>query len=915
MLTATDQQTRAILEEYWFRTLPEAVSPVRLPQCELADRQSQDERGSCRFEVGEAESADLRDISQNSDVLLFVLTAASAAVLLERYTGQSDLIAGTELPDCPGEPLLLRMTVNARQTVAEVVERVRRATVGAFNHGSYPSAELFHAITTRLGWNPLESVRIGCASDALHGRAPSLSRYEMAILLETRSPSLAVSIAFDARAYDAADIRHFGENLAWVMSQLPRRLSTTVEALPVVCPRQESALHEYNRTASAYPRATIHELFESEVRDHPESIAILDAGRSITYAGLNSTANSVACALVESGIRREDRVALLGECSADAVAGIVGIAKAGACYVPLSPHDPEDRLQSIMKAAECVVIVTTAGLRKKASAAGAVVICIDDLRAEVPRPRDTRSQNDLAYVMYTSGTSGVPKGVMVEHKSIVRLVRNTNYIQFRPDDRMLLSSPLEFDASTFELWGALLNGLTLVVCSKPELLDTERLKALIAESGVTMAWLTAPLYARHVETDPSVFRGLRYLLTGGDVVSPEHVGLARTHCPGLTIINGYGPTENTTFSTAFAVDRDYVERVPIGRPIANSTAYVLNACGELQPFSVTGDLYVGGDGLARGYLDDPERTREKFIAWPGRERLYRTGDLARWRNDGQLEFLGRIDDQVKIRGHRVEPSEIEQRLRQHPDIRQAVVVPCSNAPGETELCAYIVGNPGVDHGLAEYLKRFLPGYMIPAHFVAVDRLPLTYNGKVDRNRLPSALERTPEPSADAPAGVVESKLADIWKKLLDLPHVGIHDDFFDLGGHSMKAIQLVGQIQLEFGVKLGLQHVLRSITIADLAQLLRSATASAYSTIERSAAAPFTELTVSRRVSPICIAANPITRPSISAAATTGTRDWIPRSSDASSGLWWSGMRTCAPASSLMKTDLYRPQIRPWNRT
>jgi amino acid adenylation domain-containing protein len=427
----------------------------------------------------------------------------------------------------------------------------------------------------------------------------------------------------------------------------------------------------------------------------------------------------------------------------------------------------------------------------------------------------------LAYVMYTSGTSGRPKGVLVEHRAIARLVLGTSFVSLDASTRILMTGAVAFDASTFEIWGALLNGGTLVRPPGKAVLDAAEMKRLIRGHGITTMWLTASLFNQFAETDVDLFAGLRELLIGGERLSTRHVNLVRRAHPGLTLVNGYGPTENTTFTTCHRIERTYEHDVPLGRPIANTQVLILDAGGQPVPVGIPGEICAAGDGLARGYLNDPALTAERFVAhpWEPGRRIYRTGDRGRWTADGVVHFLGRMDEQVKIRGFRVEPAEIEHRVRAHDGVADAVVVTLEHE-GERELAAYVTG--AVDAAaLRVDLESALPAYMVPAHLVVLDRFPLNASGKIDRRALPRPDRRgTGASGASALEGETERALAGIWEEVLGAHGVGATDDFFDLGGHSLKITKLVALVQQRLGVQVPLAAVFRRPTVRALARYL-----------------------------------------------------------------------------------------------
>ncbi|RYZ33087.1 MAG: amino acid adenylation domain-containing protein, partial [Myxococcaceae bacterium] len=437
-----------------------------------------------------------------------------------------------------------------------------------------------------------------------------------------------------------------------------------------------------------------------------------------------------------------------------------------------------------------------------------------------------------AYVMFTSGSTGRPKGVSVPQRGIVRLVRGNDFIHFGPEEVFLQLAPVAFDASTLEVWGALLNGAKLVL-APAKALSLEETGALLATEGITTLWLTAALFEQMALDQGAALAGVRQVLAGGDVLPVERVREHLARMPsGSVLVNGYGPTENTTFSATYALGAgDSVGRsVPIGRPLAQSTAWVLDASLQPVPVGVPGALYVGGDGLAWGYLNRPDLTAERFIPHPFATqpgaRLYSTGDRVRWQVDGTLEFLGRTDFQVKLRGFRIEPGEVEAVLRQAPRVQEAVVLARKDASGDKRLVAYVVpaGEGGDSSALKAFVQKQLPEYMVPTAWVELSSLPLSANGKVDRKALPAPeAPRVSDATVVAPRNAMEKALAAIWAEVLHLESVGIHDDFFELGGHSLLATQVVSRIRSTLGVELPLGDLFSAPTVATLAEKLGSA--------------------------------------------------------------------------------------------
>ncbi|CAN5240699.1 N/A [soil metagenome] len=585
---------------------------------------------------------------------------------------------------------------------------------------------------------------------------------------------------------------------------------------------------------SAWPsrNRTIHDLFAQQAASRPDSVALVLADSQLTYAQLNSRANQLAHCLIAQGVRRGDFIGLCLERSAETIVALLGILKAGAAYVPLDPAYPDERLAFMIRdtAAPCVLAHQGTRRRLEKFAAQTKIICLDEASQELAAPADAppavaSQAGDLAYVIYTSGSTGSPKGVLASHRAVVRLVRDTEYCQFGPDEVFIHLAPLAFDASTFEIWGPLLNGGRLVVLP-PFPLTPDAIAAAVSQHKVTTLWLTSGLFNLVTDQRVDAFRNLRHLVAGGDVFSPAHVARAVAGMERGVLINGYGPTENTTFSTCFTIrpGQPCDGSIPIGRPIANTTAFVLDEQRQVVTDGGAGELYLGGDGLADGYLNNAELTREKFVDNPfGGGRLYRTGDRVRLLSDGNLEFLGRIDNQLKIMGHRIEPGEIEAVLQQHPAVRQAIVVARKLPRGDKQLTAFIIpAQP--DQFPATEIKQFLqdrlPAQLIPARFLPVSEYPLNPNGKVDRAQLAEHLDTPGLPATiEASATAMERAIATIWTRILG-SQVGLDENFFDAGGSSLQLLEVAAELSRLLGKPLDSTELFEHTTVRSLAAKL-----------------------------------------------------------------------------------------------
>jgi amino acid adenylation domain-containing protein len=599
----------------------------------------------------------------------------------------------------------------------------------------------------------------------------------------------------------------------------------------------------------------IHHLFTEQVTLTPDAVALVFEDCQLTYRELADRSDRVAHYLQELGVVPDTLVGICVERSVEMVVGILGILKAGGAYVPLDPTYPQERRDFILADTKLSIVLTQQQLLAKLPDDSVRIVILDTENLPSDRQSSTgvisevNSQN-LAYVMYTSGSTGQPKGVSIIHRGVVRLVKQTNYAKLTSQQVFLQLAPISFDASTFEIWGCLLNGGKLVI-APPQALSIDDIGNLIQQHQVNILWLTAGLFHAIVDTKIEILKPLRQLLAGGDILSVPHVQKFLNTVTNCQLINGYGPTENTTFTCCYPINLplELGSSIPIGKPISNTQVYILDE--QLEPVNsgTAGELYIGGDGLARGYFDRPELTAEKFIICPhpqplpqawGRgaraggeggeradsPRLYKTGDLARYLPDGNIEFLGRIDNQVKIRGFRIELGEIEQTLAQYPDVRENVVLAHQPATGDKQLVAYIVpqsnSNYSIDR-LRSFLQQRLPDYLIPSAFIRLESLPLTPNGKVDRHKLPALSRERPQLDRAYIAAQtdLERTIGEIWSDLLKIDRVGIDDNFFDLGGTSLSILQVATAIEQKLGiVDLPIVKLFQHPTISSLAKYL-----------------------------------------------------------------------------------------------
>lgn len=789
----------------------------------------------------------LLDLSQQSGATLFMTLLAAFKTLLYRYTGQQDILVGTpianrnrtELEGLIGffvNTLVLRTQLESSLSFQNLLSRVKQVALAAYTHQDLPFEKLVEALQPErdLSYSPLfqvsfvlqngltQTIALPDLTLSLKELDTQTATFDLTLFLEETPQGLIGTVEYNTDLFRDSTIArligHFQTLLEGIVIDPTRSLSS----LPILTSAEQHLLVEWNQTQTEYPHQCIHQRFEAQAAETPDAVAIV-ATEQLTYRQLNQRANQLAHYLQKLGVAPEIPVGICVERSPEMIVGLLAILKAGGAYVPLDPTYPQERLAFMLAETQVSVLLTESHLLASLPETSAKLICLDNWHIEESQenPVSLATPESLAYVMYTSGSTGQPKGVSITHRSVVRLVQNNTYANLS-NQVFLQLAPIAFDASTFEIWGSLLNGSRLVIMP-PTVPSLQELGQAIRQHQITTLWLTAGLFHQMVDNQLEDLTSVRQLLAGGDVLSAFHVQKLLQAAPNLRLINGYGPTENTTFTCCYTVTANDQTTIPIGRPIANTQVYVLDAQQQIVPIGVPGELYIGGDGLARGYFNRPDLTQERFIDLDLPEtseplRLYRTGDWVRYRSDGNLEFLGRMDHQVKLRGFRIELSEIEAVLNQHPTIQTSVVLVNSNQ----SLIAYVVGETTAD--LRAYLRTKLPEYMVPAQFVWLETLPLTANGKVDRRALPTP-DRLPT-EAIAPRTDIEQQLAEIWTTVLGLQQVGISDNFFELGGHSLLATQLIAKVRDTFQVDLSLRCLFQAPTIAALAQEITQAQSS-----------------------------------------------------------------------------------------
>ncbi|MGA4260043.1 amino acid adenylation domain-containing protein, partial [Ralstonia nicotianae] len=834
---------------YWEQALASAPTLLSLPTDRARPAQQDYAGGSVEVAFDETLSAGLRKLSQRHGTTLFMTVLAGWSALLSRLSGQDEVVVGSpvanrtrsEVEGLIGffvNTLALRVEVSGA-TVSELLGRVKAKVLEAQAHQDLPFEQVVERVRpvrslshspvfqAALSWLNTEAVGLSLELEGLTiegvGAGQAAAKFDLTLELRETSEGLTGSLDYATALFDRETIERYLGYLHRLLAAMVENDSQEVSRIALLDEDERVRLLEsWNETAAAYPDAsTIQGLFEAQVRRTPEAIAVEHEGRQVSYAELNARANRVAHALIGLGVGPDARVGLCAERSVELVIGLLGILKAGGGYVPLDPSYPQDRLTNMLEDSAPVAVLAQSNTREQLGALSVPVLDLDGPLEEAEHdPQVTGLEpHHLAYVIYTSGSTGRPKGVVVEHRNTVNFLAWAA-CAFPPASlaRTLFSTSLNFDLSVFECFAPLTTGgrIDIVVnvlalgdgTHDVRLINTvpSALSALLESSGL----------------DPAV----EVVNVAGEALKRELVERLFAQTQARRLYNLYGPSETTTYSSWVCMDRQTGFQAHIGRPIANTQIYVLDAYRQPVPLGVTGEIYIGGVGVARGYLNRPELTAERFVENPfhgeGRERMYRTGDLGRWLPDGSLEYQGRADAQVKLRGFRIELGEIEARLLQCAGVSEAVVALREDAPGEPRLVAYYVSDEAIEaQTLREQLQASLPEYMVPAAYVRLERLPLTPNGKLDRKELPAPEGQAYASTAyEAPQGEVEVALAGIWQTLLGVERVGRHDDFFALGGHSLQAVRLVAQVRTQLGAELGLTELFAQPSLSAVAQAI-----------------------------------------------------------------------------------------------
>jgi amino acid adenylation domain-containing protein len=841
---------------YWEEKLA-GTATLELPTDHMRPAVQSSKGAVYEFTISEEQAAKLQKLSLEQGATLYMSLLAIFKVLLYRYSGQEDICVGTPVANRDREEtaeligffvntLALRTSLSGEEVFTELLSKVKQTTLEAYGNQEVPFEKVVEAVVKErdLSRSPLFQVmfvlqntgtklalNLGNIKTVIERAGDSSSKYDLTYNAEETKEGIRFIVEYNTDLYEAETIERMAGHYSELITSVTNAPQTAINNLQLLSGKEEQQLHSFNETTAAYPKElNIVTLFELQVQTSPNATALIFEEERVSYQELNERSNRIAHYLKAQGVTTETLVAICIERGINMMAGILGILKAGAAYVPVDIDYPKERISYILEDIKATIVLSSSTGKMVLKDQDVTVVTVDNNQGIANRNSNNLNtaihSNQLAYIMYTSGSTGKPKGVMVEHGNVVSLVKKSGYFDARHNDTLLVTGSPSFDATTFEYWSMLINGGKLVLCNDKDLFNSTALKNLIAQHKVTVMWFTSSWFNQLVDDSPEVLRRLNTILVGGEKLSVPHIKKIRSTYPDLKLLNGYGPTENTTFSLTYPITEVNSDGIiPIGKPLNNRKAYVLGPAQQLNPVGVFGEVWLGGDGVSRGYLNQPELTNQKFIKDPfsdGDTLMYKTGDIGRWLANGNIEYKGRVDDQVKIRGYRVEPGEIQSVLLQSGLVNQAIVLAGADKNGVNRLTGYVVADTHCDkQKLQDYLHNQMPDYMVPRLWVQMESFPLTANGKIDRRALPEAeVSAAPLLGYVAARNEVEKKLTKIWQELLGVNPIGIYDNFFELGGHSVLAMRVVHYIEKELSIAIPISILFQLASINELGKYI-----------------------------------------------------------------------------------------------
>jgi surfactin family lipopeptide synthetase A len=845
-------------KEYWLKKLSGTPEVTELPADLIRPRYKTFNGRLHIIEIEEPLHLKISEWKGKANVSLFMLLVAAVNILLNKYTGKRDFtlgsaISGREQKNTADQigfyvnTIPLRNEMDVSVSFRHFLEQVKRNCIEAYENQFYPFDLLIEDLKPErdTSRNPLFEIMISLQeseddSFPFEGITTTVikpeitfSKMDLHFNFEESEEGMRLNLIYNPDLYSAQRITRMGKHFLQMLKNLLNFPGKAIGSIEIITESEkQQILQEFNDTRREFPKnKTIATLFEEIAEKYPGKDAVVYQGRPVSYSRLNEKADILASVLQRQGLKVEEPVAILMERSHELMVSILAVLKSGGAYLPIDTKFPENRIQTILEDAGIRILLTDGSRNTDFAVPGCILVdekLFENATRDKPaKPEKTSS--GLAYILYTSGSTGKPKGSMIEEKSVIRLVRNTNYTKFSETDRIFSTSSVSFDATTMDIWGALLNGGTLYLENTEDYLDPEKLKEYFSNYGITKALIPTGLFSRMLESDLQqnlrLFEGIKEIFVGGDTFPPRMANLFVLNYPGVILVNVYGPTENTCFTTSCPINHIIEEDIPVGKPISNTTVYILDGQNNLCPVGIPGELCTGGEGVSRGYVNRPDLDRICFMENPfvPGEKLYRTGDMAQWDENGHVHFLGRNDDQLKIRGYRIETGEIENTAQRCEGISQAKVL-VIHEMDQKQLALYFTTESQTGNvDIRDFLSRSLPGYMIPDYFIRLKEFPLNQNGKIDMKALPKPEDQEkPAFSETHPPTLTEKILVKIYKELLNIKSVPLNASFFSLGGHSLSAIRIVSAIQKELSVKISLKEFFHSPDIVSLGRIIQN---------------------------------------------------------------------------------------------
>ncbi|MCL6570599.1 MAG: amino acid adenylation domain-containing protein [Bacillus sp. (in: Bacteria)] len=836
---------------YWKEQLGSEITELNLPIDYPRLPRSTFEVKTWSFTIPNNINQNIKSLSQQENVTSFMVIMTIFKILLHRYTSEEDIRVGTfvtqrshpekePLIGLSSNTLVMRTQLQAEMTFRDALHEVRKVALEAYEHQSIPFTRLVSELSPERNRNnnPFFQLMLYYGElPSIEAPGPLIDEVDLSLKIIETHDELRCSLIYNKGIFEEETIIRMAGHFNYLLEGALANPNKQISLLPLLTePERHQLLVEWNKTDVDYPRdSSIHQLFEEQVKLNPNSIALVFGNTEMTYHELDKRANQIANYLRELNIAHEQLVAICLNRSLDMIASFLGVLKAGGAYVPFDLSYPKERIAYMLGDSGVSFVISTESISKELPPIDSKVICLDKVAAAITTQPKKRihfncSAESLAYVMYTSGSTGKPKGVEMVHRGIVRLVKNNAYALVGPEETFLNRGSVAFDVSAFEIYGALLNGGKLVVMDshKPTF---EEIASTIKQNLVTTLRVGPGLLNFLLEDYSDDLGSLRQVYSGGEALPVWLAQKFLSKLKGCKLINAYGPTENAVNTTSYYVKEVLPNStsIPIGRPISNDHVYILDNFLQPVPIGVIGELYMSGDGIARGYLHKPELTREKFPSNPFNDtlgrKLYRSGDFVRYRQDGNIEFIGRADDQVKIRGCRIELGEVETIVGLFPGVRQSVAGTIKGKSGTEELVAYVVMNKGVffdQNELRSYVREKLPEFMIPTFFIELKEIPITPVGKIDRKRLPAPTVAGSNEHIVLPRNPIEEKLIQLWETLLEVKAIGVNDSYFELGGNSLLAMKMFSDIESTFNIRLPVSIIFQEDTIEKLARHIAS---------------------------------------------------------------------------------------------